>query len=107
MIFKDSEFIEKVIARYLEIRKTFFNEQYINGYIDDVIAYLGGAIDRNYQRWSTAFQYDLLRPVERNPRSYEEAVRDLKDYFIERGRFMDGNIYTLRQYADVPHSAKK
>ena len=107
MIFKDNAFIEKVIARYLEIRKTFLNEQYVNGYIDDVIAYLGSAIDRNYARWSTAFQYNLLRPVERNPHSYEEAVQDLKDYFVQRGRFMDGNIYTLRQYADVPHSANK
>ena len=107
MIFKDSAFIEKVIARYLEIRKTFLNEQYIDGYIDDVIAYLGSAIDRNYKRWSTAFQYDLLIPIERNPRSYEEAVEDLKGYFVERGRFMDENIYALRQYADVPYSGKK
>lgn len=107
MIFKDGPFIEKVIERYLEIRKTFLSEDYINNYISDVIAYLGGAIDRNYKRWSTAFIYDLLMPIERNPRSYEEAVQDLRDYFVERGRFMDENIYALRQYADVPQPLKK
>ncbi|MBE7094059.1 MAG: spore coat protein CotH [Clostridiales bacterium] len=106
MIFKDSAFIEQVIARYTELRQTFFNASYIDGYITDVIAYLGSAIDRNYERWSTAFIYDLLMPIERNPRSYEEAVQDLRDFFAERGKFMDENIYALRQYADVPLGAK-
>ena len=107
MIFKDNAFIEQAIEQYLELRKTYFSDEYINGYISDVIAYLGGAIDRNYARWSTAFQYDLLRPIERNPHSYEEAVQDLREYFSQRSKFMDENIYALRQYAEVPNSAKK
>jgi hypothetical protein len=73
---------------------------------NSVIAYLGGAIDRNYARWTDAFDYYLLRPIERNPNTYEEAVQDLRDYFIERGQFMDENIYALRQYADVPQPLK-
>ena len=107
MIFKDNDFIERTIERYWELRETYFSDEYIDGYISDVIAYLGGAIDRNYARWSTAFNYNLLRPVERNPQSYEEAVQDLRDYFSQRGQFMDENIYALRQYAEVPNSAKK
>ena len=107
MIFKDNAFIEQAIERYLELRKTYFSDEYIDGYISDVIAYLGDAIDRNYARWTTAFQYDLLRPVERNPHSYEEAVQDLREYFSQRGKFMDENIYALRQYSEVPNSAKK
>ena len=106
MIFKDSAFIEQVIARYGELRKTFLNASYIDGYITDVIAYLGSASDRNYKRWSTAFVYDLLMPIERNPHSYEEAVQDLREFFAERGKFMDENIYALRQYADVPLGVK-
>ena len=107
MIFKDSAFIEKAIERYLELRKTYFSDDYVQGYINDVIAYLGPAIDRNYARWTTAFNYNLLRPVERNPLSYEEALQDLREYFTQRGQFMEENIYSLRQYAEIPQSTKK
>lgn len=66
-------------------------------YIDETIAYLGPAIDRNYDVWGYSFseEYDLLLPSQRNSRSYEEAVEDLKKMIVDRGQFMDKNIETL------------
>ena len=101
-LFQDGAFTERVIERYRELRKTYLNEAYINQYIDDTIAYLGEAIDRNYARWDDDFDYDLLLPYERNPDSYEEAVEDMKRYIHIRGEWMDENIETLRQYIVDP-----
>ena len=101
MLLKDEDFTDRLISRYYQLRKTYFDEDYLNSYIDDVIAYLGSAIDRNYEKWGYTFgrEYDLLRPAERNPRSYEAAIADMKAFFHERIAWMDDNIETLRQYS--------
>lgn len=97
-LMRDEAFVERVIERYHELRESYLSEQYLMEYIDATIAYLGDAVDRNYERWDDAFIYDLLSPVERNPDSYDEAVEDLKQYICERGRWLDNNIEALRVY---------
>ena len=97
-LMRDEAFVERIIERYRELRETYLNEEYIMEYIDATIAYMGDALDRNFERWDDAFIYDLLSPAERNPDSYGEAVDDLKQYICERGRWMDQNIESLRAY---------
>lgn len=101
MLTKDEDFIELLISRYYELRKTYFDEEYLMNYIDDVAAYLGDAIDRNYEVWGYTFneKYDKLIPKERNPRSYDEAVEDMKTFLHNRIAWMDENIEILRQYS--------
>lgn len=104
-LFKDKAFVDKVIQRYYELRETYFSEEYMQNYIDETIAYLGPAVDRNYGKWGYTFSsihegklYDYLAPEERNPRSYEEAVAQLKNCISERLVHMDSHIerlYTL------------
>ena len=101
-LIQDGRFTERVIQRYRELRETYLSEEYLNRYIDETIAYLGDAIDRNNERWDKDFAYDLLRPSERNPDSYEEAVQDMKQYIHVRGEWMDENIDMLRQYIVDP-----
>lgn len=101
-LIQDGRFTERVIQRYRELRETYLSEEYLNQYIDETIAYLGDAIDRNNERWDKDFSYDLLRPSERNPDSYEEAVQDMKQYIHVRGEWMDENIDMLRQYIVDP-----
>ena len=101
-LIQDGRFTERVIQRYRELRETYLSEEYLNRYIDETIAYLGDAIDRNNERWDEDFVYDLLIPPERNPDSYEEAVQDMKQYIHVRGEWMDENIDMLRQYIVDP-----
>lgn len=101
MLMKDEEFTDALVDRYWQLRKSWFDEAYLNQYIDQTVAFLGDAIDRNYERWGYTFEpeYDMLHPEGRNPRSYEEAVAQLKEFFARRIDWMDENIDTLRQYS--------
>ncbi|MEG2017291.1 MAG: hypothetical protein RR128_02385, partial [Clostridium sp.] len=60
-----------------------------------------------YERWGYTFleEEDMLQPTERNPRNYEEAVKQLKDMIVERGEYLDGNIEAL--YALAHNSINK
>ncbi len=101
MMMKDEDFVNALINRYWQLRETYFSEDYLFDYIDSTVAYLGDAIDRNYSVWGYTFQkqYDLLLPTERNPRSFEEAVDQTKDFLSRRIPWMDKNIDTLKQYS--------
>ncbi len=115
MLFRNRPFVEKVIARYRELRTTFLSEAYLREYIDDTLAFLGEAIDRNNARWSTVFAADLLNDPEntgRNPHSQKEAVKMLEDNLFSRLDWMDENIDNLLQhcadsankkFSELPH----
>ena len=96
-LLRDPDFVDRVVKRYKKLRQTYLSDDYLLKYIDETIAYLGPAIDRNYDVWGYSFseEYDLLLPSQRNSRSYEEAVEDLKKMIVDRGQFMDKNIETL------------
>ena len=76
-----------------------FNEEYLNQYIDDVVAYLGDAPDRNFEVWGYTLYDDMIEPEERNPRSFEEAVQQIKDFINVRGTWLDEYIETITQYS--------
>lgn len=101
MLMKDEDFVEKVIDRYHELRKSYLSDEYLLNYIDETAAYLGEAADRNFEKWGYSFEeeHDMLRPEHRNPRSYEEGLEDMKTAIVIRGEWMDENIHTLRQYS--------
>lgn len=101
MLIKDEDFTDQLICRYEQLRRTYLSDEYLNQYIDDVVDYLGPAIDRNYEKWGYSFaeEYDMLEPTERNPRTYEESVDDIKTFIRDRGAWMDENIDSLRQYS--------
>ena len=101
MLFKDENFTDAVIKRYQKLRKSYLSEEYLNQYIEDVKAYLGDAIERNYEKWGYSFEepYDLLTPADRNLRNYDEVMEQLKEFIHVRGEWMDENIEILRQYS--------
>ena len=106
MLTKDEYFNQKVLRRYEELRKTYLSEEYLNQYIDDVIAYLGPAIDRNFSVWGYSFADDMIDPPERNPKSHEEAVNQIRSYIHERGKWMDENLEILLQYSHESKNKK-
>lgn len=110
MLFKDENFVKKVQKRYKNLRKTYLNENYLIKYIDETVEYLGDAIQRNYKVWGYSFErenqtvrYEYLKPVERNPSNYDEAINQYKQFLVKRGKWLDDNIETLEQYC---HSSK-
>ncbi|MBU3811216.1 MAG: CotH kinase family protein [Candidatus Niameybacter stercoravium] len=105
MLIKDEDFVEAIIKRYHTLREGWLNEELLLNYIDETIAFLGEAIERNNQVWGYSFDpkkvdgNNRLAPMERNVTSYEESILQLKDFIIRRGRWMDQHIEILRQYA--------
>jgi len=104
-LLKDEDFTKGLIQRYRALRKTKLNTNRLNNYIDDTITFLGDSVTRNNKRWKDMYdlrQYDTrsyLHRLNRNVRSYDEAVKQLKDYLGKRGAWLDEHIDTLRQYS--------
>lgn len=103
MLFRDPDFTERVISRYKVLRGQQLSDAYLSRYIDDTVAYLGNAVDRNYARWEHQFDLEkmdpdtMLQPMARNPKSYDEAVAQMKNTLLEHGKWLDENIDSLRQ----------
>lgn len=110
-LLKDPEFVDGLIHRYYSLRNTVLNEERLIEYIDDTVNYLGSSIERNDQTWG--YVYDLsnyndlnyLQPLERNVSSQQEAVEQLSSYLIERGKWLDKYIHTLKQYSHPSRNA--
>lgn len=104
MLMRDEYFVEKVIARYRELRKTYLSEDYMLNYMDATISYLGDAVERNYSIWGHTFKREYQkagvsrRPIELNPTSYDEAVKELKEIIQIRGNWLDEHIEIIYQY---------
>lgn len=98
MLLKEDNFNQRVRDRYRELRKTLLSDQAIDAYIDDTLAWLGSAIDRNSQRWEAYIAGFQLIPWERNVHSQAEAVEQLRTWLLERAAWMDEHIEELQRY---------
>ena len=101
MLCRDEDFTEAIIDRYKELRKSVLSEEYLMNYIDETLAYLGPAIDRNFEKWGYSFlpEENLLVGEGRAISSHEEAVAQLKGFLVERGNWMDRNIDAVREFS--------
>ena len=100
MLVKNEDFTKRIIERYKYLRQNVLSDEYLNNYIDETIAYLGKAIERNEARWGYSYNSDtLLKPKERNIRSFDSAVTQLKTFISKRSEFLDENIDALAQYS--------
>lgn len=110
---KDELFVNEVIYQYTALRKDLLSDENLDRMIDETIAYLGEAVDRNYDKYGYVFllenvdDINYLSPVERNYTSYEQSVQQLKDQIHARGRWMDRNIEILLQYCRESKNALK
>lgn len=101
MLTRDEDFTERVIDRYRFLRERWFSDEYIAEYIDETVAFLGDAIARDRARWENTYAAGngLLADESRNPKTYGEALGQLKGYLRRRLEWMDENIESLRQYS--------
>lgn len=100
-IIQDEDFTERVIDRYKYLRTTVLSDEKLNAYIDETVAWLGAAVDRNFEVWGYSFEEsaDRLIPKERNLRSYDDALAQMRNCLNERVKWMDDNIESLKQYS--------
>lgn len=98
---QDRSFVDKVVNRYTELRKSDLSDETLFNIIDENINYLGDATTRNFVVWGYTFNYLLLNPENgqsRDPKSFEDAIQMLKDAIVKRGEFLDTNIQRLYDY---------
>lgn len=106
MLFKDEAFVQRVLERYRELRKTWLSEEYLLNYIDETIDYLGPAVWRDRSRWTAELvSFDTLGDGE-TLRTYEESVDALKDIIIQRGGYLDEEIHAIQQYCHPSRNKK-
>lgn len=99
MLCKSEDFVERILKRYDQLRQTVLNETYLLHYVDETLAYLGPAVERNSQRWKEAItQWAPLSPVSRNTYSTQQAAEQLKEWLYARGIWLDENFHTIWQY---------
>lgn len=105
MLVKDEGYTQRIIDRYRQLRKGILSNEYLTTYINDTISYLDKAVDRNFAVWGYSFDpmfldmRNKLHPDERNPRSYNEAVDQMKNVLLDRLAWLDENIVVLKQYS--------
>lgn len=101
MLMKDEAFTQEIVDEYRYLRTNWLSDEYLTNYVQEVIDYLGPAIDRNYQVWGYTYgtDYDMLVPTERNPRNYTQAVDDMMTFLQTRPVWMDENIESVLQYS--------
>ena len=117
-----THFTELVIRRWNDLRRGILAEERLLQYMRDVEEWLGCAIDRNFQVWGYSFDPSTVSPMARrrptqaqadegltifdvNPSSFDEAMDWAKDFMVERGRWMDNYIETLRQFSHTSRHA--
>lgn len=103
-IIKDESYGSKVIKRYRQLRKTYLDESYLNGYIDSTVKWLGPAVGRNYDRWKAAFDSDMLfgsdgTGARVNAHTTEEAAVQLKKWLEQRGKWLDAHIDAFNSFS--------
>lgn len=94
---KDREFVDKIIARYEELRQDVLSEDAIFKKIDEKRKYIGEAGARNFKIWGYTFNMKLLNNNEetgedRNAYNYDQAVQRVKDSVKKRLAYMDASL---------------
>lgn len=108
---KDRYFVEKLKKRYFELRRSTLSEAHVMDKIDEIVAYLGGAQEREWYRWghwyATENKYSLLSEMDedgttviRNATTYENEIYRIKTALREHGEQIPQLLSSLEKVAD-------
>jgi hypothetical protein len=93
-LFSDPTFLAAYKERYKTLRQTTFSNTTLNSKIDAMVATLGGAADRNFQRWPILGTY--IWPNRFVGDTYESEIAYLKEWLETRLTWLDANMETLQ-----------
>lgn len=99
MLMKDEHFVHEILETYEKLRETLLSDTALETFIDETLAYLGPAIERNNTRW----QQEILLWNEEHGKELlltdtEQAVANMKNWLTARTLWLDKNIHILQQY---------
>ena len=89
-LLQDEEFTSVLKCRWDELRVGSLHVDSIFQFIDEKVAELGPAIDRNYQKWPILSEQVWPNPVVTN--SFEGEIDFMKNIISERLEWMDANM---------------
>lgn len=125
----DVNFSDKVVERYKELRQTYLSDEYLTNFIDETVELLGDSTKRNFERWpiylsnqAKVFEESgyitdnysadldiyinyleehkhLLKNTDSMATSYDEEISLMKNFIVNRGKWMDLNIDSLKKWA--------
>lgn len=95
-LLQSEEFTKKLVSRYQQLQETYFSEEYINDYIDNVVEFLGNAQKRDWSRWQEQYtkgRFELIEDsdgvvIDRNYTEYEDVVQRVKDVLNEHSQYI-------------------
>ena len=97
-LIRDRAFVDRIVARYRDLRKTTYDTAHIFQILDSTTELLGDAVERNFKIWGYTFNMNLLVGSKRNPRSYEKALEQFRETLTTRIEFLDEHITDLYDY---------
>lgn len=96
-LLQDSAFVEKLVARWDELRATKLDLDSINFKIDSLSDYLGDARLRNFAIWQDVFTEYIWPHEPAAGNSYESEISYMKNWIADRVDWIDNNISTVRE----------
>lgn len=103
-ILRDPVFTAAVIERYAELRESILSDESVEDFVEETVAYLGPAIDRDWARWGyyyTAGGYlevDDPKEGDRNTHTHQEEVERILNVLSRHGAWMDEHMDSLYQF---------
>jgi hypothetical protein len=87
----DPDFLAQVSARWGELRGGLLSEASLNARIDGLIAPLGNAVERDYERWPVAEVAQGIFQIPTVP-TFGEQIQVMRDWISERVAWLDSQL---------------
>ncbi len=88
----DTIFTNHLSCRWETMRAGAFHEDSLHTWIDDQVAYLGAAIDRNFERWDFLGEAIWIEPDPLPLDTYQEEIDYMKNWISDRLNWLDENM---------------
>lgn len=99
-LLQDGKFTNRLIDRYIQLRKGKLNLDSMNHYVDSVRTYVTEAQVRHFKMWPIN-QTNPAPEVEQPSRSYNDEIAKYKEWIRRRITWLDVNMPKLRQKITV------